>query len=293
MINFAAFKTTDYTCWLLLFSSFPSFPSLSETVLSKAVQLGRLSPATTPHTLWHWHLLRVRNPSSSFHSGLLAASPSTISSPPVPSSFKSSVFQICLSDRLLGMSTWTHQVTDMCFYWWENLQVQTSKGTILAGARLDYEHQWRRLGSVLKSRDGTLQTKVPTVKAMVFPGVPYACESWSQQKAGCQRIDAFEPWCWSRLLKVSWTARRSNLSVLKEIHPEYSLEGWMLSLKLQYFGHLMQRGRNGWLREGGVMAENEGGVTGREQQEGAWAFFPGTCPLSVSSTAGSSVLLCP
>ena len=96
-----------------------------------------------------------------------------------------------------------------------------------------------------------------------------------------------------RFYIIPQVGRKSNQSILKEINPESSLEGLMRKLKLQHFGHLMQRGRNGWLREGGVMAENEGGVTGREQQEGAWAFFPGTCPLSVSSTAGSSVLLCP
>ena len=97
------------------------------------------------------------------------------------------------------------------------------------------------LDSILKSRDITLSTKVHLVKAMVFPVVMYGCESWTIKKAECQRIDAFELWCWRRLLRVPWTARRSNLSILKEISPEYSLEGLMLKLKLQYFGHLMQR----------------------------------------------------
>ena len=97
------------------------------------------------------------------------------------------------------------------------------------------------IGSVLKSRDITLQTKVHLVKAMVFPVVIYKCESWTIKKAQCQRTDAFELWCWGRLLRVPWTARRSNQSILKEINPEYSLEGLMLKLKLQYFGHLMWR----------------------------------------------------
>ena len=97
------------------------------------------------------------------------------------------------------------------------------------------------LDSTLKSRDITLPTKVHLVKAMVFPVVIYGCESWTIKKAECLRIDAFEPWCWERLLRVPWTARISNQSNLKEISPEYSLEGLMLKLKLQYFGHLMQR----------------------------------------------------
>ena len=97
------------------------------------------------------------------------------------------------------------------------------------------------LDSILKSRDITLPTKVHLVKAMVFPPVMYGCESWTVKKAECQRIDAFELWCWRRLLRVPWSARRSNQSVLKEISPGCSLEGLMLKLKLQYFGHLMRR----------------------------------------------------
>ena len=97
------------------------------------------------------------------------------------------------------------------------------------------------LDSILKSRDITLPTKVRLVKAMVFPVFMYGCESWTIKKAECWRTDAFELWCWRRLLRVSWIARRSNQSVLKEISPAYSLEGLMLKLKLQYFGHLMQR----------------------------------------------------
>ena len=97
------------------------------------------------------------------------------------------------------------------------------------------------LDSIFKSRDITLPTKVCLVKAMVFPVVMYGCESWTVKKAEHQRIDALELWCWRRLLKVSWTARRSNQSILKEISPGCSLEGMMLKLKLQYFGYLIQR----------------------------------------------------
>jgi len=116
----------------------------------------------------------------------------------------------------------------------------------------DYSHEIKRclllgrkfmtnLDSILKSRDITLPTKVRLVKAMVFPVVRYGCESRTIKKAEHRRIDAFELWCWRRLLRVPWTARRSNQSNLKEISPEYSLEGLMLKLKLQYFGHLMRR----------------------------------------------------
>ena len=97
------------------------------------------------------------------------------------------------------------------------------------------------LDSVLKSRDITLLTKVHTIKAIIFPVVMYGCKSWTIKKAEHWRIDAFELWCWRRLLRVPWTARRSKQSILKEISPEYSLEGLMLKLKLQYFGHLMHR----------------------------------------------------
>ena len=97
------------------------------------------------------------------------------------------------------------------------------------------------LDSILKSRDITLPTKVRLVKAMVFPVVMHGCESWTIKKAECRRIDAFELWCWRRLLRVPWTTRRSNQSILKEISPGCSLEGLILKLKFQYFGHLMQR----------------------------------------------------
>src|SRR5574337_510193 len=96
------------------------------------------------------------------------------------------------------------------------------------------------LDSIFKSRDITLPTKVHLVQAMVFPVVRYGCDSWTVRKAECQRIDAFVWWCWRRLLRVPWTARRSNQSILKEISPEYSLEGLILKLKVQSFGHLMQ-----------------------------------------------------
>ena len=95
------------------------------------------------------------------------------------------------------------------------------------------------LDSILKSRDIILPAKIRLVKAMVFPVVMYGCEIWTIKKAECQRIDAFELWCWKRFLRVPWTARRSNQAIVKEISPEYSLEGLMLKLKLEYFGHLI------------------------------------------------------
>ena len=116
------------------------------------------------------------------------------------------------------------------------------------------------LDSILKSRDITLPTKVCLVKAMVFLVIMYGCESWTIKKAESRRTDAFELWCWRRLLRVPWTARRSNQSILKEITPEYSLEGLMLRLKLQYFGHLMQRidSLEKTLMLEGLWAEGEG-----------------------------------
>ena len=104
------------------------------------------------------------------------------------------------------------------------------------------EGKLTNLDSILKSRDIALPSKVHLVKAMVFPVVMYGCESWTMKKPECQRIDAFELWCWRRLLRVPWTARKSNQYILKEISPRCSLEGLMLKLKLQYFGHLMRRG---------------------------------------------------
>ena len=134
--------------------------------------------------------------------------------------------------------------------------VETVSDFIFLGSKItadgDCSHEIKRylllgrkamtnLDSILKSRDITLPTKVHLVKAMVFPGVVYGGESWTIKKAECQSIDAFELLCWRRLLRVPWTARRSNQSILKEISPEYSLERLMLKLKLQYFGHLMRR----------------------------------------------------
>ena len=134
--------------------------------------------------------------------------------------------------------------------------METVRGFIFGDSKItadgDCSHEIKRrlllgrkamtnLDSILKSRDITLSTKVHLVKAMLFPVVMYGCESWTIKKAEHQRIDAFELWCWRKLLRVPWTARRSNQFILKKISPEYSLEGLMLKLKLQYFGHLMQR----------------------------------------------------
>ena len=134
--------------------------------------------------------------------------------------------------------------------------METVTDFIFLGSKItvdgDYSHEIKRclllgrktmtnLDSILKNRDITLLTKVHIVKAMVFPIVVYGCESWTKKKAECQRIDAFELWCWRRLLRVPWTAMRSNQSIIKDISPKYSVEGLMLKLKLQYFSHLMQR----------------------------------------------------
>ena len=119
------------------------------------------------------------------------------------------------------------------------------------------------LDCILKSRDITLSTKVRLVKAMVFPVVMYGSESWTMKKAECQRTDAFELWCWRRLLRVPWTARRSNQSILKEISPEYSLVGLILKLKLQYFGHLMQKADS--LEKTLMLGKIEGGRRGRQR----------------------------
>ena len=119
------------------------------------------------------------------------------------------------------------------------------------------------LDSILKSRDITLLTKVCLVKAMVFPIVMYGCESWSIKKAECRRIDAFEQWCWRRLLRIPLTARRYNQSILKEISPGCSLEGLMLKLKLQYFGHLMQRAES--FEKSLMLGKIEGRRRGRQR----------------------------
>ena len=123
------------------------------------------------------------------------------------------------------------------------------------------------LDSIFKSRDITFPTKVSLVKAMVFPVVMYGCESWTEKKAEHQRIDAFELWCWRRLLRVPWTARRSNQFILQEISPRISLEGLMLKLKLQYFGHLMRRVNS---LEKTLMLGGFGGRRRREQQRMRW-----------------------
>ena len=120
------------------------------------------------------------------------------------------------------------------------------------------------LDSILKSRDITLPTKVRLVNAMVFPVIMYGCESCTIKKAECQRIDAFELWCWRRLLRVPWTARRSDQSILKKISPEYSLEGLMLKLKLQYFGYLIQR--NDSLEKTLMLGKIGGGRKSRQQR---------------------------
>ena len=138
------------------------------------------------------------------------------------------------------------------------------------------------LDSILKSRDITLPTKVSLVKAMVFPVVMYGCESWTTKKAECWRIDDFELWCWRRLLRVPWTARRSNQSILTEISPEYSLEGLMLKLKLQYFGHLMGKANSfektlmlGKIRAGGEGDDRvwDGEMASLIQQTWVWVNF--------------------
>ena len=123
------------------------------------------------------------------------------------------------------------------------------------------------LDSIFKSRDITLPAKVHLVKAMVFPVVMYGCESWTVKKADCRRIDTFELWCWRRLLRVPWTARRSNQSIVKEISPGISLEVMMLKLKLQYFGHLMRRADS---LEKTLMLGGIGGRRRRERQRMRW-----------------------
>ena len=160
--------------------------------------------------------------------------------------------------------------------------VETVADIILRGSKItadgDCSHEIKRclllgrkvmtnLDSILKSRDITLPTKVHLVKALVFPVVVYGCESWTVKKAECRRIDAFELWCWRRLLRVPWTARRSNQSILKEISPEYSLEGLILKQKLQYFGHLM--GRTDSLENTPMQGKIEGGRK-RGQQRVRW-----------------------
>ena len=160
--------------------------------------------------------------------------------------------------------------------------METVRDLIFLGSKItvdgDSSHEIKRLlllgrkampnlDDILKSRDITLPTKVHLVKAMVFPVVIYGCASWTLKKGECQRIDAFELWCWRRLLRVPWTARISNQLILKEISPEYSLEGMMLKLKLQYFGHLIQRTDS---LEKTLMLGKIEGRRRREQQRMRW-----------------------
>ena len=156
--------------------------------------------------------------------------------------------------------------------WQMNVEtMETVGGFILGGSKItadaDCSHEIKKhlllgrkaitnLDNILKSRDITLPTKVHLVKAMVSPVVMHGCESWTIKKAERRRIDAFELWCWRRLLRVPWTARRSNQSILKEINPEYSLEGLVLKLKLQYFGHLMRR--TDAFEKTSILGKNEG-----------------------------------
>ena len=141
------------------------------------------------------------------------------------------------------------------------------------------------LDSILKSRDITLPTKVHIVKAMVFPVVMYGCETWTIKKAECWRIDAFELWCWRRLLRIPWTARRSNQSILKEINPESSLEGLMLKRKLQYFGHLMERADP---LEKTLMLGKMEGRGRRKQQRMRWLDdITDSMDMSLSTNSGS------
>ena len=139
------------------------------------------------------------------------------------------------------------------------------------------------LYSIFKNRDITLQTKVHLVKAMVFPGVMYGCESWTVKKAEHRRIDAFELWCWRRLLRVPWTTRRCNQSILKEISPGISLEGMMLKLKLQYFGHLMQRVDS---LEKSLMLGGIGGRRRRGRQRMRWHHRLGGCEFERTPGVG-------
>ena len=159
------------------------------------------------------------------------------------------------------------------------MKLESICSSLLVTADGDCSHEIKRrlllgrnvmtnLDSIFKSRDITLPTKVRLVKAMVFPVVMYGCESWTVKNAECQRIDAFELWCWRRLLRVPWTAGRSNQSILKEISPGISLEGVMLKLKLQYFGHLMLRVDSLEKTDAGRdWGQEEKGMTGDEMAE--------------------------
>ena len=172
--------------------------------------------------------------------------------------------------------------------------METITDFILEGSKItaagDFSHEIKRhlllgwkamtnLESILKSRDITLPIKVCLVKAIIFPVVTYGCESWTIKKAEHRRIDAFELWYWKRLLSVPWTARRSNQSILKEISPEYSLEGWMLKLKLQYFGHLMRRANS---LEKILMLGKIEGKRRQQQRMRWWDSFTNSMDMSLS-----------
>ena len=175
-------------------------------------------------------------------------------------SFISPIFQLYLSSNMsdLTLTIWT---TSFLLVWKDEVSERGEWKSWLKAQHSENEDHgiWTNLDSIFKSRDISLPTKVRLVKATVFPVVIYGCESWTVKKAECWRIDAFELWCWRRLLRVPWTARRSNRSILKEINSEYSLEGLMLRLKLQYFGHLMWStdAGNGWRREEKGSTEDE------------------------------------
>ena len=165
---------------------------------------------------------------------------------------------------------------------WKQWQILFWGGSkITADGDCSHEIKWHlllgrkvitNLDSILKSRNITLPTKVCLVKAMVFPVVMYGCESWTIKKTECLKIDVFELWCWRRRLRVPWTARRSNQSILKEISPEYSLEGLMLKLKLQYFGLLMQRTDS--FEKMLMLGKIEGGAEGDDRGWDDWMVSP-------------------
>ena len=192
---------------------------------------------------------------------------------------------MCLLLNILSRLVITFLPRNKClFISWEidGETMETVSDFILGSSQItadcDCSHEMKRhlflgrkvmtnLEGIFKSRDIILPTKVHLVKAMVFPVVMYGCESWTVKKAEHRRIDAFELWCWRRLLRVSWTAGRSNQSILKEISPGYSLEGWMLKLKLQYFGHLVQRVDS---LENTLMLGGIGGRRRKGQQRMRW-----------------------
>ena len=196
----------------------------------------------------------------------------------------------------LKLNIWKTRImaSDLIISWQiDRVTMETGRDFIFLGSKItadgDCSHGIKRktmtkLDSILESRDITMPTRVHLFKAVVFPGVMYGCENWIVKKAEHWRIDAFELWCWRRLLRVPWTARRSNLSILKEISPEYSLEGLMLKLKLQYFDHLI-RGTDSFEKTL-ILGKTEGGG---EWDDKGWdggmtsptlGVHPNSCPLS-------------